>query len=138
MSQDIGPKQPPRIVGAFIKEKRQAKGLSQRALGQMLVPPVTTQFISNIERGVTPLPADHVQKVIEVLEMREADLLELMEQEYAAKLSIRVGHHGSDSSVESPTLGAFRQAAIAFSKSDPAVQARVRALFAEIFHIRLT
>ena len=45
----------PRLVGNFIRQKREALGLSQRALGQKFTPPVTTQFISNVERGVTPL-----------------------------------------------------------------------------------
>ncbi len=60
--------QPPRqrslkgtgIVGAFIRQRRETLGLSQRALGQLFQPPVTTQFISNVERGVTPLPPVHI------------------------------------------------------------------------------
>ena len=42
----------PKLVGAFIRQRREALGLSQRALGLLFSPPVTTQFISNVERGV--------------------------------------------------------------------------------------
>jgi hypothetical protein len=51
--------QRPKLVGTFIRQKRESLGISQRALGQMLTPTVTTQFISNLERGVTPLPLNH-------------------------------------------------------------------------------
>lgn len=81
----------PNIVGLFIREKREALGLSQRALGQLFEPAVTTQFISNIERGVTPLPPVHVATLVRILKLSEADLLSVMEREYAAKISMRVG-----------------------------------------------
>jgi len=79
------------IVGAFLREKREAVGLSQRALGQLFEPNVTTQFISNIERGVTPLPPVHIQTLVRVLRISEAELIAALEREYAAKISHRVG-----------------------------------------------
>lgn len=75
-----------RIVGDFIKEKREAQDLSQKSLGQLLNPPVTTQFISNIERGVTPLPLVHVSALAQALKVSEAEMKHLLEKEYAAKL----------------------------------------------------
>jgi hypothetical protein len=82
----------PGLVGIFLREKRDAVGLSQRALGQLFDPPVTTQFISNIERGVTPLPPAHIPTLVRVLHLGQTELLAVLEREYAAKISSRVGH----------------------------------------------
>ena len=81
----------PRIVGKFIRERRQAISLSQRALGQLFTPPVTTQFISNVERGVTPLPPTHVPTLCQALRISEQELLDVMEREYTSKLSGKLG-----------------------------------------------
>ena len=86
----MAPKQP-RLVGSFIREKRELMGLSQRALGLLFEPAVTTQFISNVERGVTPLPPTHVATLSKALKINEGDLLSVLEREYAAKLSGRLG-----------------------------------------------
>ncbi len=85
------PSSAPSIVGAYLREKRETAGLSQRALGQLFDPHVTTQFISNIERGVTPLPPAHIQTLVRVLSIPESELITVLEREYAAKISIRVG-----------------------------------------------
>lgn len=84
----------PRLVGNFIRERREALGLSQRALGLMFDPPVTTQFISNVERGVTPLPPAHVPTLVRALKVSEAEMMGLLEKEYTAKLSGRLGRPG--------------------------------------------
>jgi transcriptional regulator with XRE-family HTH domain len=80
----------PRLVGTFIRQKREAANLSQRALGQLFSPPVTTQFISNLERGVTPLPLNHVPVLTKALSIDEAELRALLEQEYTLKISGRL------------------------------------------------
>ena len=80
-----------RIVGSFIRQRREALGLSQRALGALFAPPVTTQFISNVERGVTPLPPVHVSTLTKALRVSEQELMSLMEREYTQKLSKRIG-----------------------------------------------
>lgn len=85
-----------RIVGDFIKEKREAQKLSQKNLGKLLNPPVTTQFISNIERGVTPLPLVHVLALAKALKVTEAEMKHLLEKEYAAKLGGRLPGGSSD------------------------------------------
>lgn len=85
----------PKIVGSFIRQRREALGLSQRALGQLFNPPVTTQFISNLERGVTPLPPNHVPTLTAALSVPEAELMGLLEKEYAMKLSGRLGKAGA-------------------------------------------
>lgn len=81
----------PGLVGSYLREKREAVGLSQRALGLLFDPPVTTQFISNIERGVTPLPPVHIPVLVRALHLPETDLISVLEREYAAKISNRAG-----------------------------------------------
>jgi transcriptional regulator with XRE-family HTH domain len=80
----------PKLVGAFIRERRVQAGLSQKALGMLFVPPVTTQFISNVERGVTPFPPAHLSTLIQALAISYDEILKLLEQEYAYKLNDRV------------------------------------------------
>lgn len=96
----------PGFVGLFLREKREAVGLSQRALGQLFEPPVTTQFISNIERGVTPLPHVHIPTLVRALRLQESELIMVLEREYAAKISNRVGRPDLASTV--PGLPGFR------------------------------
>jgi hypothetical protein len=81
----------PKIVGNFIRERRESLGLSQRALGLMFSPPVTTQFISNVERGVTPLPPAHIPILIRALNIGEGEITAMLEKEYTLKLSGRLG-----------------------------------------------
>src|SRR5690349_10185472 len=80
-----------KLVGEFIRKRREALNLSQRSLGLLFSPPVTTQFISNVERGVTPLPPAHIPTLTKALNVSETELMALMEQEYAFKLSGRLG-----------------------------------------------
>ncbi len=79
------------LVGQFIRHRREALNLSQRSLGQLFEPAVTTQFISNVERGVTPLPPTHVATLARALQLGEDSLLEVLEKEYAMKLFGRIG-----------------------------------------------
>ncbi len=87
----------PNWVGAFIRQKREEKGFSQKELGQKFEPPVTTQFVSNLERGITPIPAVHIQALVKTLGLHEPELMVLMEKEYAAKLTHKIAGHHSDS-----------------------------------------
>lgn len=80
-------KRQPKLIGKFIRERREALNLSQRGLGQLFTPPVTTQFISNVERGVTPLPPAHVPVLAQALQVQVQKLMNLLEAEYVAKLS---------------------------------------------------
>jgi transcriptional regulator with XRE-family HTH domain len=92
-------------VGEYLKNKRKSVGLSQRALGQLLTPPVTTQFISNIERGVTPLPTDHIPTLSKLLSITEQEMMNLLEKEYLQKLSHKLGRSDlAQSSNEPHTL----------------------------------
>ncbi len=90
----------PKLVGNFIRQRRENLGLSQRALGLLFDPAVTTQFISNVERGVTPLPPAHVPTLTKALLVSETEFLALLEREYTLKLSGRIGTNRLN---ESPT-----------------------------------
>ncbi len=81
----------PKLVGNFIRQRREMMKLSQRSLGLLFDPPVTTQFISNVERGVTPLPPAHIPTLTKVLQIREGEMMALLEKEYTLKLSGRMG-----------------------------------------------
>jgi transcriptional regulator with XRE-family HTH domain len=99
----------PKLVGNFIRQRREAAGLSQRALGMLFSPPVTTQFISNLERGVTPLPLNHVPTLTKALGINEAEMMTLLEQEYTLKLSGRLARmdfktEGNDSAKPAGTI----------------------------------
>jgi transcriptional regulator with XRE-family HTH domain len=86
-----------KFVGEFIKKKRVELGMSQRSLGLLVTPPVTTQFISNIERGITPLPPGHIPLIAKALATSESELMAILEKEYALKLSGRLGKPEGDS-----------------------------------------
>src|SRR3954468_20779219 len=92
-----------KLVGEFIRKRRETLGMSQRALELLFTPPVTTQFISNVERGVTPLPPAHIPTLSKALNVSETEFMALLEQEYAYKLSGRLGK--SDGSPVSLILG---------------------------------
>jgi transcriptional regulator with XRE-family HTH domain len=94
----------PNWVGSFIRQKREAKGLSQKELGQKFEPAVTTQFVSNLERGITPIPAVHIQALVRSLELNEAELMVLMEKEYAAKLTNKIAGHHFEHGENSPAV----------------------------------
>jgi transcriptional regulator with XRE-family HTH domain len=95
----------PNWVGAFIRQKREEKGLSQKELGQKFEPAVTTQFVSNLERGITPVPAVHIHKLVAALEINEQELMLLMEKEYAAKLTHKIaGQHADHSGDHAPAV----------------------------------
>ena len=113
------------IVGQFIRTERERKSLSQKALGQMFNPPVTTQFISNIERGVTPLPPVHIQTLTKIFELNEEAFLDVFEREYMTKLSQQLGRSGYDGAtvgksifVAGPHVELLRKFADAFQAAD--------------------
>ncbi len=100
-----GPRARSSVVGQYIRHRREHLNLSQRSLGQLFEPHVTTQFISNVERGVTPLPPSHVATLARALQISEESLLEVLEKEYALKLSGRMGKElpGQTPSLQSKT-----------------------------------
>jgi hypothetical protein len=91
-------------VGEFIKKHRQALKLSQKELGQKFTPPVTTQFISNIERGVTPLPLVHVSILAQAIQVDEAEIRLLLERDYSLKLAGRISGLGASAGGSEPSV----------------------------------
>jgi len=82
-------------VGQFIRTRREAIGLSQKSLGGLLEPAVSTQFISNIERGITSLPTHHVNKMAAALKIQAHELLVALEVDYSSKISNEVSPNGN-------------------------------------------
>lgn len=114
----------PNLVGQFIRQRREQRGLSQRALGAVFVPPVTTQFISNVERGVTPLPPHHVATLVATLEIGEAEFRALLEREYASRLAQKLGGQLETSVPSDIDPGAIERA---YLQADAATQTEFRA-----------
>ncbi|NQU23939.1 MAG: helix-turn-helix transcriptional regulator [Candidatus Nealsonbacteria bacterium] len=54
----------PRSIGAFVRQRRQAAGLTQRELGELAG--VGTRFVSDLERGKPTLRMDAVNRVLRV------------------------------------------------------------------------
>jgi transcriptional regulator with XRE-family HTH domain len=63
-------------LGAYLKERRLALGLTQAAVGEKLG--YTSQFIANWERNASTPPADRLFELIQVLQIDEIDLLEIL------------------------------------------------------------
>jgi hypothetical protein len=101
-----------KLVGEFIRKRRENLKLSQRSLGLLFDPPVTTQFISNVERGVTPLPPLHVPVLSKALSVSPSEIMLLLEKEYAMKLNGRLGNHvfkdSEETSGSTPSLAISR------------------------------
>jgi transcriptional regulator with XRE-family HTH domain len=136
-----------RLVGDFIRKNREALNLSQKSLGALLNPPVTTQFISNIERGVTPLPAVQVPFIARALSISDAEIQSLLEREYAIKLSERLGRKSeagsSEDSGHPPTLLVanrdytfIRKLYDAYRLADPGTQAAFIAVCENMLRIQ--
>lgn len=124
------------IVGSFLRTKREATGLSQRALGQLFVPAVTTQFISNIERGVTPLPPVHIETLVRVLNLSESDLITALEKEYAAKISHRAGRPENADKVDPDGRAYFQTLYEAYQKLDPPAKDAFLSACESLLHVR--
>ena len=134
---------PNNYVGQYIRKKREEAGLSQRSLGLLFQPPVTTQFISNVERGVTPLPTVHIQTLVQTLKIPESELLAEMEREYTAKISAKLGHSGAP--IPHGEFGQsllipkehflfFEKLLTAYKDADPKTQESIRNLIETTLH----
>lgn len=54
----------PQEIGAFVRERRRASGLTQQELGELAG--VGTRFVSELERGKATLRMDAVNRVLRV------------------------------------------------------------------------
>jgi transcriptional regulator with XRE-family HTH domain len=122
----------PKLVGALIKQKRESLGMSQKALGSHFNPAVTIQFISNLERGKTPLPLHHVPTLATALSLSEASITQLLEQEYALKVSGKVSNE-TRIAVQNSDSDFFQRVYEAYRTAD----AKTRQEFTQLCHVLL-
>lgn len=66
-------------LGAFLRERRLALGLTQAEVGEKLG--YTSQFIANWERNASMPPAARLFELIQVLRIDEVDLLEILTED---------------------------------------------------------
>lgn len=79
-----------KYVGNFIKELREKKGLSQSDVARMLNLK-TAQSISNIERGVSPLPRTKIKRLADVLGVKKGDIVGVVMQEVQERVAKAAG-----------------------------------------------
>ena len=118
-------------VGSFIRKKREDLGLSQRELASQFVPAVTTQFISNIERGVTPLPVNHLATLTRVLKIPQGELASLLQRDYQTKLASTLGMENGAAGFSTDSLSNEEQDflfafARSFASADPEKRRELR------------
>lgn len=80
----------PKILGHFLKEQREIKGLTQAQVAQSLGYG-SPQFISNIERGISRVPIKSLRQFIEVYNLRPDDVIALILDEKRLQLLKELG-----------------------------------------------
>jgi transcriptional regulator with XRE-family HTH domain len=84
-----------KLIGTFIRQNREKKGISQGALAQQLQLK-TAQSISNIERGVSPLPKSKMKKLSKVLSLKKDDFYQVLMLEIHERYSKALGVESQD------------------------------------------
>lgn len=74
-------------IGIIIRDARQKKEITQKELSLDLGF-TSTQYISNLERGITTMSADNLGKICSILEIPADYIQKLLVDEYAKKLEI--------------------------------------------------
>ncbi|MCB0368338.1 MAG: helix-turn-helix transcriptional regulator [Bdellovibrionales bacterium] len=74
-------------IGIIIKEARLKKEITQKDLSDILGF-TCTQYISNLERGVTTMSADKLGKICAILQIPDKKIQRLLVDEYIEKLEI--------------------------------------------------
>ena len=67
-------------IGVYIRELREKRGLSQGDVARLLKLK-TAQSISNIERGVSPLPKSKIKRLADILGVKKGDIVSVVLQE---------------------------------------------------------
>jgi transcriptional regulator with XRE-family HTH domain len=73
----------------MIKEARLKVGLTQYELGKIL--DVDTQFISNIEREIAPLPPKHIRTLSKVLKVPVQRFIDYNVERYIGRIKKQIG-----------------------------------------------
>jgi transcriptional regulator with XRE-family HTH domain len=66
-------------ISKYLREKRMELGLSQRELSELLG--YKSQFVANWERGASSPPSHILYKLMLILRIQEAELLEILHEE---------------------------------------------------------
>lgn len=82
-----------KLVGQFIREMREKRNLSQGDVAKLLSLK-TAQSISNIERGVSPLPRAKIKKLSEILGIPKSDLMSVALREVQDRYARAAGVTG--------------------------------------------
>jgi transcriptional regulator with XRE-family HTH domain len=81
-------------VGTYIRQMREKRGLSQGDVAKLLSLK-TAQSISNIERGVSPLPRTKIKRLADVLGVRKNEIVTIVLKEVRDRYSKAAGLTGS-------------------------------------------
>ena len=84
-----------KLVGQFIREMREKRNLSQGDVAKLLSLK-TAQSISNIERGVSPLPKAKIKKLSEILGISKSDLMSVALREVQDRYARAAGVAGGN------------------------------------------
>lgn len=77
-------------LGTFVRELREKRGLSQGEVAKLLSLK-TAQSISNIERGVSPLPKSKIKRLADVLGVKKDEIVGIVLQEVQERYSKAAG-----------------------------------------------
>lgn len=77
-------------VGSFIKNLREKRGLSQADVAKLLSLK-TAQSISNIERGVSPLPKSKIKKLADILGVKKSEIVTVVLAEVQERVAKAAG-----------------------------------------------
>lgn len=77
-------------VGTFIKNLREKRGLSQADVAKLLSLK-TAQSISNIERGVSPLPKAKIKRLADILGVKKSDIVTMVLGEVQERVAKAAG-----------------------------------------------
>lgn len=92
-----------KMVGDFIKKRRTSLKLTQKALSERLGFR-TSQFISNLERGVAEIPPARVKEFAEILQVDSNEFANLIAESLRRKLLKKKDLMGG---VEDPFIDSF-------------------------------
>lgn len=77
-------------VGVFVRQLREKRGLSQGDVAKLLNLK-TAQSISNIERGVSPLPRAKIKRLADILGVRKGEIVAVVLREVQDRYSKATG-----------------------------------------------
>lgn len=63
-------------LGKFIRERREAQGLSQRKLAQMIGQESSNSYVYRVEQGRVRLSLEQIIKIADALDTKVSDLID--------------------------------------------------------------